>query len=420
MKSLIKIIIVFTVLWFASCKEDGRFEIGTDDSVPPAKPVLTNSLPLYGGARLYFTPPDDKDLLNVEAAYTNPAGKTFYYAASFYTDSLDVYGFPNEGEYTVDFYAVDRAGNKSEIQKIKVLSKEPSISLVAKSLYVKQAIRSFFVNWTNEIEQRVNVYVTFTFHQDGKSRELTSVFSSDHPVDRHYVYNLDIPATETVGVKITVEDMYGNRSEQIDMGRLSLLYDEMIPKDKWFMPLTNDSIAGIPQCFGDAIEGKLHFVIDGLIDEKGGAFNAMNTNGLGRTGVAKDGNIPWNILIDLGDYYELSRIVTHQQWWLWSDVNSVRGILYDRWNVKSYKTYFLDEDTNTWELIMENTIPVPEGMSDVEISRKGREGDEAYMYPDEPGFTRPVRWFRYEALSGFTQQCNAVSEITLYGRKAGK
>jgi hypothetical protein len=414
MRSLINIIIVFVVLWFASCNEEGRFEIGMDDSVPPAKPVFINSVPLYGGARLYFTPPDDKDLLNVEATYTNSAGKTFYYAVSFYTDSLDVYGFPDKGEYTVDSYAVDRAGNKSEIQKIEVTSDEPSVSLVSKSLIVKPAVRSFYVNWENEIEQRVNVYVTFTFNQDGSPRELTSIFSSSLPVDRHYVYNLNIPSTETVGVKITVEDLYGNRSEQIDMGRISLMQDEELPKDKWFMPLANDSIAGVPQCFGGSNEARLWYVMDGMVDQIGGKLNFMYS----------DNSIspaPWNILIDLGDYYELSRVITHQRWWYWRDDYSVPGILYKDENVKNYRMYLLNEDTNSWELILDYIIPTPEGLSDVEIARKGREGDETYMNPDEPGFIKATRWFRYEAVRAFNNgEPRTLSEITLFGRKASR
>jgi hypothetical protein len=413
---------ICSCIW--SCKEEGRFEIGTDDSLPPAKPVLTGSSSLYGGARLYFTPPDDKDLLNVEAAYTNPAGRTFYYAASFYSDSLDVYGFPGEGEYTVDFYAVDRAGNKSEIQKVKVEAKESSVSLVAKSIFVKPAVRSFYVNWTNEVEQMVNVYVAFTFNQDGNPRELTSVFSSSRLIDRHYVYNLDIPSSEKVGIKIVVEDMYGNRSEEIDAGPISLMQDEMIPKDKWFLPLTNDSVAGIPQCFGNANEARVRYLIDGIVDGVAGEktlvlnLNFMYAGGQGRTGLPGV-NSPWNVLIDLGGYYELSRVVTHQRWWLWSNSNSVPGIYYKDENVKNYRIYILDEATNTWELMIDYFIPTPEGLSDLEISRMGRAGDETYLNPDEPGFSRRTRWFRYEAIRAFNNgEPQTLSEITIYGRPA--
>jgi len=419
------IVLVMAICCSWSCKEEGRFEIGTDDSLPPGKPVLTGTLSLNGGARLYFTPPDDKDLLNVEATYTNSAGTTFYYAASFYRDSLDVYGFPDEGEYTIDFYAVDRAGNKSEIQKIKVESQEPSVSLVAKSLFVKPAVRSFYVNWTNEVAQMVNVYVTYTFKQDGNPRELTSVFSSALATDRHFVYNLDIPSTEQVGIKIIVEDMYGNRSEQINAGPIFIMQDEMIPKEKWSMPLTNDSVAGIPQFWGNFGESRTLFIIDGIIDgiANGKTFqlnyNFTNSANMGRTGYAVDGNV-WNALIDLGAYYELSRIITHQRWGNSSSSSATpAGLYYKGENVKNYRVYILDEGTNTWELILDYIIPTPTGLSELEMNKKGKAGDETYMDPDEPGFTRRTRWFRYEAIRAFNNgEPMTLSELTLYGRSA--
>jgi hypothetical protein len=237
---------------------------------------------------------------------------------------------------------------------------------------------------------------------------------------------LDIPSTETVGISIVVEDMYGNRSEAIDAGAISLMLDEMIPKDKWFLPLTNDSIAGIPQCFGNSSEARLRYVIDGIVD---GAteektlvlnYNFMYAGGQGRTGNSNDGNSPWNLLIDLGGYYELSRVVTHQRWWLWYDSNSVRGIYYtgDE-NIRSYRIYILDEATNTWEMMLDYSIPIPEGLSDVEISKMGRSGDETYLNPEEPGFSRRTRWVRYEALRSFDNgEPQALSEITFYGRPA--
>jgi hypothetical protein len=94
--------------------------------------------------------------------------------------------------------------------------------------------------------------------------------------------------------------------------------------------------------------------------------------------------------------------------------------LYKDENVKNYRMYLLNEDTNSWELILDYTIPTPEGLSDVEISRKGREGDETYMNPDEPGFTKPTRWFRYEAVRAFNGEPRTLSEITLFGRKASR
>ena len=54
--------------------------------------------------------------------------------------------------------------------------------------------------------------------------------------------------------------------------------------------------------------------------------------------------------------------------------------------------------------------------------KQAEKGDESYMYPDDPKFTPPVRWFRYEALNGFNDNYTSnrpfcLSELTLYGRK---
>jgi hypothetical protein len=47
----------------------------------------------------------------------------------------------------------------------------------------------------------------------------------------------------------------------------------------------------------------------------------------------------------------------------------------------------------------------------------------AYFYPDDPQYTQPIRWFRYEGLHCFddnysSTSANCMSELTLYGKKA--
>jgi hypothetical protein len=85
--------------------------------------------------------------------------------------------------------------------------------------------------------------------------------------------------------------------------------------------------------------------------------------------------------------------------------------------------YILDEETGEWEYISQHKISIPVGLSDLEYYKLGHAGDMAYMYPEEPEFTKPARWFRYEAIAGFlenytkTNNISGLSEITLYGRK---
>ncbi|WP_270087438.1 DUF4959 domain-containing protein [Sphingobacterium sp. SYP-B4668] len=404
-----------------SCKEGDRFKPNSDDGTPPGKIELRKFTPLYGGARFFYNMPKDEDLMSVEAVYTNPKGKSFTFAASYFVDSLDVYGLPSTDEYSVQLFAVDRAGNRSEPLEVKVKPLEPAFSRVANSITVKPGFSSFFLDWENELQQNINVYVDFTFNQDGVSRNLTTVFSSNLATDRRFVNDLVLPSTEKVGVKVRVEDIYGNVTETIDKGSLSLFEDIKIPKNAWLLPNANDSIGGIPMGFGQGLEGRSRYVIDDIID-RGDNLNFMHTNSRGRTGRIADGNMPWNFIIDLGDYYELSRIITVQRH-SGGLANISRGQYYRNENVGIYNMYIWDDATDTWEPVSQHKILVPQGLSELEFVKKGEAGDMAYMYPDDPKYTKKTRWFRYEAVKSFNgnytlEDANCLSEITLFGRKS--
>ena len=411
--------VAFTMI-FLSCKETERFKPNSGDGSAPGKVVLKSYKPLYGGARFFYTPPNDEDLMSVEAMYTNAAGKTFTFSASYFADSLDVYGFPSTGEYNIQLFAVDRTGNRSDALDVAVTPLEPAFRRVANSIEVKPGFSSFFLDWQNELEQNINVYVDFTFNQDRAQRNLTSVFSSNLSEDRRFVNDLFLPPTETVGVKVRVEDTYGNITDVIDKGSISLYEDNEVPKDTWVLPNPNDSVGGIPMVFGDGYEGRNRYVIDDIID-RGDNLNFMHTNSRGRTGRTTDGNMPWNFIIDLGGYYELSRIITVQRH-SGGLANISRGQYYQSENVGMYNMYIWDDASESWEFVSQHQIDVPQGLSELEFVKMGEAGDMAYMYPDEPAYTKPTRWFRYEAVKSFNgnytlEDANCLSEITLYGKK---
>jgi len=408
------------VLFLSGCKEVERFKPASDDSTPPGKVTLKSYKALYGGARFYYTLPADEDLLSVEAVYTSESGKNFTFSSSYFIDSLDVYGFPDTKEHSIQLFAVDRAGNRSEPLDVSVEPLEPAFSRVANSIEVKPGFSSFFLDWDNELEQNINVYVDFNFTLDGENRTLTSVFSSNLAEDRRFVNDLFLPPTEKVGVKVRVEDIYGNITETMDKGSISLYEDNKLPKTAWSLPNPNDSIGGVPMVFGNGYEGRNRYVIDDIID-RGDNLNFMHTNSRGRTGKTADGNMPWNVIIDLGDHYELSRIVTVQRH-SGGLANISRGQYYRDENVGIYNMYIWDDDSESWEYVSQNKITVPQGLSELEFVKQGEAGDMAYMYPDEPAYTKPTRWFRYEAVKSFNgnytlEDANCLSEITLYGKK---
>ncbi|MDR0386068.1 MAG: DUF4959 domain-containing protein [Prevotellaceae bacterium] len=426
-KYLLTVISLFAGLF--ACEEQGRFEIGYDDSVPPSAPTYLNYKPLYGGARLYFEIPSDKDVLSIDASYENSFGKTIWFSVSYFQDSIDIYGFNDTLDHVVSLYAVDRAGNKSTIVPVKVKPLEPAVTRVAKSLIVKGGFSAFYVDWRNELEQNINVYVDFSYTQKGQYKEQQLIYTSTDSTVRWFIRDLDLTPQEPVSIKVRVEDMYENITDYIDKGQIVMLEDEIIPKDKWTMPENDgisicDSVGGVPMAFLSAYEGHGQDIIDGIVDD-GKNGNFVHTGGRGRTGGigGNNRNVPYNVLIDLGDEYELSRIITHQRYTHVGD-SDIRQDYYRAENVGVYAMYIWDDAEQKWDSVSMHKIPMPvgKGLTAMDYKQAGTVGDMAFLYPDDPKFSKPTRWFRYEALYGFTSNytstgCNCLSEITLYGRK---
>jgi hypothetical protein len=421
---------VALLLGFYACKEQQRFEIGYDDTVPPTAPVYISYKPLYGGARIYYEIPPDEDVLSIDASYINTKGKEVWFSVSYFQDSLDVYGFNDSLEHVVQLYATDRAGNKSEKIAVPVIPLEPALSRVEKSMIVRGGFSSFYLDWRNELRQNINVYVDFNYTRQGQYTEHKLIYTSTDTVVRWFIRDLDLTSQEPVNLKVRVEDPYGNITDYIDKGQIVLLEDEEIPKEKWILPEANDSINGVPMAFLESEDAMSKWkVIDGIVDIEGLNLNYISTGSRGRTGFAKDGNLPWNIMIDLGEEYELSRVVTHQRHRTATGTGfEVKGMYYMDSNVGLYNMYISNEDETgviTWDSISRHKIDFPVGLTEMEYKQLGMAGDMAYFYPDDPQFTKPTRWFRYEALFGFSSNytsTNAISlsEITLYAKKKAK
>jgi hypothetical protein len=414
---------IIALCMYYSCEEGSRFEVNSQDKTPPGIPRIDSVVPLYGGARFFYTIPADDDLLSINAEYTNANGKTFYFSSSYFTDSLDVIGLGDTLKHAIKLYAVDRAGNRSTTITHDIHPLESTISRVVKNLTVKPGFGALMIDWQNELERSINVYIYFKYNQNGVLRDLISVFSSNKLIEKRFINNLTVDDGGTIEVQVRIEDMYENTTDLISLGNIALQEDGELPKSIWVLPNANDSIAGVPMMFGSSREGKTEKVIDGIID-RGDNLNFLHTGGRGRTGLEgiANQNMPWNLIIDLGDYYELSRVITHQRH-SGGLANIERGQYYKFENVGYYALHILNEETKQWDSITAYKIPIPLGISDLEYVKLGEAGDMAYFYPEDPQYTPRVRWFRFEALNCFDDNysstgANCMSEITLYGRKA--
>ena len=441
------------IVCISACKEEDRYATEGANTNPPGVPTDISWQPLYGGARFHYTIPKDENLLTVNAEYYNELGETVYFTSSFYKDSVDVYGFGAEKEYTVYLYGVNRAGKQSEKVPVKVFPLEPAISRVAHSIDLKAAFSSFFLDWENELKQLINIYVSYKYIEKGAPRDMVSVFSSNKPAERRFIRNVYPEPTDPVRISVWVEDQYGNSSEQIDFGNVYLLEDYKLDKSIMNFPEANDSTVilrdgtrfntGVPAMFGQNLEGRMWKLIDDVIDE-GDLLNFFHTGSLGRTGMTKDNNVPWNIILDLGDYYQLSRINTvqrHTGCLNCGQDNFVQRDMYYRYeNCGHFALYYFDDDERFtpfpnafdtdinevsygWVLCSEQKTPIPLGISELQYVLLGKAGDEALMFPDNPQYTKPTRWLRFECLHCFDDNytstgANCMSELTVYGKRA--
>jgi hypothetical protein len=294
-------------------------------------------------------------------------------------------------------------------------------------MIVKGGFDAIFVRWENELRENVNTYVNYTFTLDGSTRTLNRVFTSSNRDNRFFISDLALPPDSPIKVKYRISDDFGNFTEEVEIDDVYVLKDLEIPKfdaDRnpyWTLPESRSIPLAeygniVPQAFGFVMDGKLDAVIDGRIDEIENLNYLMDDAGI------------WNVIIDLNKYYELSRILTHQRHGSGGNITYEdgttteefkRGGYYRFGNVGQYRLYRWDTIEMQWELINVTRLSQPSGtLSDLEWYRLGRAGDVAYMYPDDPHYTKPTRWIRYEAISGFENNYSGgaccLSEITLF------
>ena len=396
----LKILIFLPILLiFASCEETKRFEISGNDKTPPDVPTFLKFERLAGGSRVYFLPPDDEDLLYVEASYVSEAtGKTLRFSASYFAESIDIFGFGKAGNFQIELCAVDRAGNRSETVDVTVASLEPTVATVAKTVQIIPSFAAILTKWDNETREPFYFWVDFSYIQNGEQYNHTTVFTTSAALSETRTITM-LGINEPVAVQVRVMDKYDNLVHAKDT-LIKMLTDYELSKEGWSMLPKGVVMDGISQVTGLYIET----VIDGLIDISVANNYFVTTL-----------QNPWNLIIDLGEKYELSRIITHQRWTGYGSFGqtSDQGNLYRGDNVLSYNLYGWNETALMWELISKRTIDPPVVLATSEYIMLGFIGDGDFLYPLEPKFSKPTRWFRLEASNG-----KYISEITLWGRKA--
>src|SRR5690606_28198234 len=114
---------------------------------------------------------------------------------------------------------------------------------IHQSIKVIPSFNSFVVSWKNNLQQSVNIYLDMVFQKGTQKRNVTWVLSSKEKEVEETISNVVLEEGEVLSLSVRIGDAYGNITDDINMGNISVMNDMILPKDQWKIPNANDSIA---------------------------------------------------------------------------------------------------------------------------------------------------------------------------------
>lgn len=392
-------LIALLLLVFTSCEKD------SDKSVPPAKVTKASYQATYGGAIISYDIPQDDNLLFVKAVYTNSLNQEVIRVSSSYNNTIEIDGFNDEEVHTVKLYAVGANNSHSDAYEMQITPAESYINVVQKSLQMESILGGVSLKWDNPGKKTVFVYMNFT---DGK-KKYQRILSSSKESE-----SLKVRGLESLPYKfsISVEDFYGNKTQEDEKGEYTPKLEQEINKSSWTL------MKNLTTLNGDAHEGKTVSFFDNIIDTKDNAndnsyFIATRGN---NGGVLNFDNL--SIVIDLNKKVVINRLVVWQRayWYSSDEANGVSKnyFYYQTENMRAFDLY-VSTDASTWEFVKHCDIGDPKDASgnvSVEAIQAAIDGHEFEL--DE--ITQPFRYVKIAVRSNYGSTENLISsEITFYG-----
>jgi len=467
---------------FTGC-DDKEGRLVNDDVAAPEKikeEWIKMAKGTHGGAFIVFNElPQDKDFLYVEARYKVDCGDIVTKTMSAYSDTLFINGLGKrqnsfgDYEYDIELRSVSRSGSKSEPTIVQVNPLEPNISLVSKTIEVKNSFSSLIINGVNELEQNVDVCVILATDPDynNKVTRVTSVkdslihFIIPNLVEQDYYiatytkdnYNNYSDTTEIFDPIRPLSDAYlvtGSNDEDPLEYKWTFLKDASLYGEYWdvdsLQPLrayrdtyTKDSMKNASETYTDAKIGQFW---DGVIETDGKGETSYFctgpvTQGIYNPVIGKNERItgywayPYSYFIDLGRTVELSRVT------VWQHSTSGGTQPYAGSNTKTFELWGRPEMSGDsheagavgsnrlkgWFKIGTYTIHTPSSTSLQEA--EAQSGHVFSIFDSEdPTFSKPLRYLRFKGIEGFgfkadedadipgSPYMGTMAEIALYGR----
>lgn len=311
------LILVFTAN--TSCDEYEHLPVSSDKE-KPSKIEDIKYTAINGGVDITYSIPEDKDLLYVKAVYTNTLGEQSEVKTSIFDNKIQILGFGDTSEKSIDLYAVDRSGNESDAVNIKVIPLPSPLSIIQPSLSIISDYGGARFTWENPTKTPIAIELMIE-NERGNMQILETVYTESKATQSALRGLESVPTLFAALIK----DNYGNVSDTIFADTpdrlLTPLYEAKLDRSL-FSPVYLDNDDNW-NTWGDYF---------GIFDE-----DPITMGHTGGTGTGTGTNI---FTVDMGVNVALSRIRLN------SRLNKVEEI-YGRGAPKQYKIYGATEIPGT-------------------------------------------------------------------------
>ena len=155
MKSVIYFWIGMVLLMVTSCVQPPEW-LKVENETPSNVSNVTVD-PIFGGAIVRYTTPQERGLLGVKVAYTLTNGEFRERFSSVGVDSVLLEGFGDTNEYQATIYTVHQSGNLSSGLPVTIQPLEPVLVNIRQTLQTENVFGGIALNWENPLEQQIRV-----------------------------------------------------------------------------------------------------------------------------------------------------------------------------------------------------------------------------------------------------------------------
>ena len=370
-----------------------------EDTTAPGKLSVQSVTPTSGGGIIHYNLPADNDILFVRADYINAQGDEVYRVSSKENDSIEISGLIDTSPVTVNLSVFDTSQNQSKVVSVDFSPNRSFIFDVLESLEITSDLGGVRVNWTNDEEKTVFIYVSITAI-DGE--EEIRILSSSNQNGARFVRGL---AAEEQNFSIKVEDFDGNSTPDTDFGNYTPLFEEKIDKTSWRL-VSNLSVNG------DAWEGQTVNFWDDIVD----TVSTNSDNSYFIIYRSLNGGVlrwPLDIVIDLNKTVKINRFKVWQRaFWYNGPANT--AYYYQAENLRSFDIY-VSNDKAEWQLLGNFDIGDPsDGSGNIPDEKidEAAQGHDFNLEEVSPEF----RYFKFSITANYGSDTYVHgSEISLFG-----